>query len=427
MNNHYVDHRGEPRVVITGMGTITPAGLNLEESWDSILTGRSGIAKITRFDASDLPCQIAGEIKGFNPKDYIPHKEIRRMSRSSQLAVAAARQALDHAGFDEYVPNAERAGVIVGTGMGGFEKADENMVIYREKGYTRVSPFSLISTLPNMASHHVSYMAQTYGPISTVATACATGAQAIGDATELIRRGRADLMIAGGVEGIIHEGALAGFSAMRALATSYNDEPHRASRPFNLDREGFILSEGVGIVILERLDHALERGAKIYAEILGYASSSDAFHIAALDPDAAGAVRCMSWALEDGKIDSAQIDYINAHGTSTPANDVTETNAIKKLFSERAYDIPVSSTKAITGHALGGAGAIEAIFTASALHHSIIPPTWNYETPDPECDLDYVPNQPRTAEIKTALSNSFGLGGLNVCLVLGKYQNGTGK
>jgi beta-ketoacyl-acyl-carrier-protein synthase II len=409
------------------MGTITPAGNDLEESWHSVLTGRSGIAKITRFDASDLPCQIAGEINEFNPRDFIPHKEVRRMSRSSQLAVAAARQALDHAGFKEYVPDAERTGVIIGTGMGGFEKADENMQVYREKGYSRVSPFSLISTLPNMASHHVSHMAQTYGPINTIATACATGAQAIGEAVELIRRGRADMMIAGGVEGIIHEGAIAGFCAMRALATSFNDDPHRASRPFNLDREGFILSEGVGVVILERLDQALARGATIYAEMLGYASSSDAFHIAALDPNAAGAVRCMNWALEDGKIAASQIDYINAHGTSTPTNDVTETNAIKKLFSERAYDIPISSTKSITGHALGGAGAIEAIFTANALHHSIIPPTWNYETPDPDCDLDYVPNAPRSVKIKTALSNSFGLGGLNVCLVLGKYINGTGK
>lgn len=427
MSINYFDHRGEPRVVITGMGAITPAGNNLEESWDSILIGRSGIAPITRFDASDLPCRIAGEIKGFDPKQYIPHKEIRRMSRSSQLAVAAARQAMDDAGFEEHVPDPERTGVIIGTGMGGFEKADENTQIYREKGFRSVSPFSLISTLPNMASHHVSYMAQTLGPINTIATACATGAQAIGDATELIRRGRADMMIAGGVEGIIHEAALAGFAAMRALSTAFNDEPHRASRPFNKDRDGFILSEGVGVTILERMDKAVARGARIYAEILGYASSSDAFHIAALDPDAAGAVRCMKWALEDGQIDPAQIEYINAHGTSTPSNDVTETNAIKKLFGERAYDIPISSTKSITGHALGGAGAIEAIFTANALHYGILPPTWNYEVPDPECDLDYIPNQPRPAAINVALSNSFGLGGLNVCLILGKYSNGTGK
>lgn len=416
----FLNHRGEPRVVITGMGAITPVGLSVAESWEGVLSGRSGIDTITRFDATGLPCRIAGEIKGFEPQKYIPLKEARRMSRASQLAVGAARQAMDQAGLNGYVPNPERTGVIMGTGMGGFEKADENLVAYRERGLARVNPFALISSLPNMPSHHVSVLAQTLGPINTISTACATGTQALGEAAELIRRGRVDMMIAGGVEGIIHEAALAGFAAMRALSTTFNDEPHRACRPFNQDRDGFILSEAVGVMVLERMETAVARGATLYGEILGYASSSDAFHVAALDPAAEGAVRAMNWAIEDGGLAPHQIDYINAHGTSTPANDVTETNAIKKLFGEHAYDVAVSSTKSVTGHALGAAGAIEAIFTTCALHHGIIPPTWNYEIPDPECDLDYVPNAPRTAAIRTALSNSFGLGGQNACLVLGK-------
>ena len=416
----YLNQRGEQRVVVTGMGAITPVGLSVGESWEGVLNGRCGIGQVTRFDATGLPCTIAGEIKGFDPAAYIPAKEARRLSRASQLAVAAARQAMDDAGFNGHVPHPDRTGVIIGTGMGGFEKADENLSAYRAKGLARVSPFALISSLPNMPSHHVSVLAQTLGPINTVSTACATGTQAIGEAADLIRRGRADTMIAGGVEGIIHEAALAGFAAMRALSTAFNDTPERACRPFNKDRDGFILSEGVGVVILERLDHALARGATIYAELLGYASSSDAFHVAALDPEAEGAVRAMNWALQDAGLAPHQIDYINAHGTGTPANDVTETRAIKKLFGEHAYHLPISSTKAMTGHALGAAGAIEAIFAICALHHALIPPTWNYEVPDPECDLDYVPNAPRSAAIRTALSNSFGLGGQNACLVVGR-------
>jgi 3-oxoacyl-[acyl-carrier-protein] synthase II len=404
------------------MGAITPVGLNVAESWEGVINGRCGIDHVTRFDATGLPCTIAGEIKGFDPQHYIPAKEARRLSRASQLAVAAARQAMDDAGFNGHVPNPERTGVVMGTGMGGFEKADENLSAYRTKGLSRVSPFALISSLPNMPSHHVSVLAQTLGPINTISTACATGTQTIGEAADLIRHGRADTMIAGGVEGIIHEAALAGFAAMRALSTAFNDTPARACRPFNKDRDGFILSEAVGVVVLERLDHAVARGATIYAEILGYASSSDAFHVAALDPEAEGAVRAMSWALQDSGLRPDQIDYINAHGTGTPANDVTETRAIKKLFGDHAYQLAVSSTKAMTGHALGAAGAIEAIFSMCALHHALIPPTWNYEVPDPDCDLDYVPNAARPAAIRTALSNSFGLGGQNACLVLGKVE-----
>lgn len=420
--NSWLDHMGRPRIVITGLGAVTPVGNTVAESWANIINGRSGIDRITQFNTDKIPCKIAGEVKGFNPADYIPHKEVRRMSRASHLAVAAARQALLDAGFGDQVPDPERAGTCLGTGLGGYEKADDSYTVFKEKGLAKVTPFALISSLPNMPCHHVSVAAQTLGPITTVVTACASGTQALGEAAEYIRRGRADLMVAGGVEGLIHEAALAGFAAMRAMAVDYNDDPTRASRPFNLDRSGFILSEGCAIFILERLDKALERGAKIYAELLGHASSSDAFHVAALDPDAAGAVRCMRWALEDAGVAPTQVNYINAHGTSTPANDVTETNAIKKLFEEHAYKLAVSSTKSLTGHALGGAGALEALFTVGAIEHNLLPPTCNYEIPDPECDLDYVPNVARPAEVEVALSNSFGLGGQNACVVLGKYK-----
>jgi 3-oxoacyl-[acyl-carrier-protein] synthase II len=304
--------------------------------------------------------------------------------------------------------------------MGGMERLDENLTILRTKGLARVNPFAVTSALPNMPSHHVSLMAHTLGPISTVIAACATGTQAIGEAAEFIRRGAADMVLAGGVEGLIHEAAVAGFAAMRALSTQYNDAPGRASRPFDKDRDGFILSEGAGIVVLERMDRALARGAKIYAEFLGHASSSDAFHVAAPDPEAAGAVRAMKWALQDADLALDQVSYINAHGTSTPVNDAIETVAIKKLFGEQAYNVPVSSTKSVMGHAMGGAGAIETIFCAYATQQGILPPTWNYETPDPECDLDYVPNAPRQADVKTAMCNSFGLGGQNACVVVGR-------
>ncbi|MCI0394229.1 MAG: beta-ketoacyl-ACP synthase II [Chloroflexi bacterium] len=421
----HVDARGRPRIVITGMGAMTPLGHSAAESWQSALEGRSGIGPITQFDASDLPCQIAGEVKEFEPKNYMDFKEARRMARGSQLALAAARMALSDAGWPEVVPNPERTGVVVGTGMGGFDRVDENLQIYRAKGLARVNPFALTSSLPNMPSHHVSLMAQAQGPINTVVAACATGTQAIGEAAELIRRGVADTVLAGGVEGLIHEAAVAGFAAMRALSTSFNNCPEKASRPFDLRRDGFILSEGAGIVVLERLDQALARGARIYAEFLGHASSSDAFHVAAPDPEGAGAIRAMRWSLQDACVQLNQVDYINAHGTSTPVNDLTETLAIKKLFGEQAYNMPVSSTKSVMGHAMGGAGAIEAIFCAYALYDDVIPPTWNYETPDPQCDLDYVPNEPRLANLGVAMSNSFGLGGQNACLVLGKYENNT--
>ena len=418
----YLNARGEPRVVITGIGVMSPMGHTADESWQSLLNGRSGIGPITQFDAAEFPCRIAGEVKGFVAKKYMDFKEARRMSRASQLAVAAARMALADAGLLESVPDAERVGTLLGIGACGFEVADNNMQLLRQYGFPRVSPFAMTGFLPNMPSYHVSLLAKALGPISTVTAACATGTQAIGEALELIRRGRVHTVITGGVEGLIHQAAIAGFGAMRALSTAFNDAPEKASRPFDKDRDGFILSEGAGIVILERMDHAIERGAKIVAEVAGYATSSDAFHVAAPDPEAAGAVRAMRWAIENAEMETDDIDYINAHGTSTPINDASETFAIKRLFGERAYELPISSSKSVLGHAMGAAGAIEAIFSAYALHEGIVPPTWNYETADPDCDLDYVPNAPRKQDIKVALSNSFGLGGQNACLVLRKYE-----
>lgn len=420
---NYLDARGRPRIVVTGLGMLSPLGNTVEDSWDSLINGRSGVGPITQFDASHLPVQIAGEVKDFKPGDYMNFKESRRMSRASQLAVAAATMALQDADLANGLPDSERTGTLIGTGVGGFEVGDRETTVLRTKGFNRVSPFAMTAFLANMPSHHVSLLSQAMGPISTVVAACATGTQAIGEAAEFIRRGSADMVITGGVEGLIHESAIAGFAAMRAMATSFNDAPEKASKPFDKNREGFVLSEGAGVLVLERLDKAVERGAKIYAELLGHASSSDAFHVAAQDPDAAGAVRAMRWAIEDAGLQTNDIDYINAHGTGTPMNDLTETLAIKRLFGEPAYEIPVSSNKSMMGHAMGGTGAIEAIFSIYTMIQGLIPPTWNYETPDPECDLDYVPNAPRAADVRYVLSNSFGLGGQNACLVLGQYAN----
>lgn len=417
---------GHPRVVITGVGIISSLGHTAEESWDSLIKGRSGIGTITHFDSSHLPVHIAGEVKDFNPSDYMNFKEARRISRASQLAIAATKMALNDAGLESPLPNAERVATIIGTGAGGLEVADRELQVLRSKGFDRVSPFAMVGFLPNMPAYHLSLLTGAKGHISTVVAACASGTQAVGDAMDIIRMGRADMAIAGGVEGLVHESSITGFARMRALSTR-NDDPQRASRPFDKDRDGTVISEGSGILILERLDHALARGAHIHAELLGYASSSDAFHISQPDPEAAGAIRAMNWALEDAQLAPNEIDYINAHGTSTPLNDAMETHAIKKLFGEKAYDIPVSSSKSVLGHAMGATGAIEAIFCAQALQQGLIPPTWNYETPDPDCDLDYVPNEPRKADLQTVLSNSFGMGGQNACLVMGKVNNHNGR
>ena len=401
---------------------ISPLGHTVDDSWDALINGRSGIGTITQFDTHRVPVKIAGEVKNFDPKDYMDFKEARRMSRASHLAVAAASMALTDSGLADGLPNPERTGTLIGTGVGGFEWGDENLTKLRTKGYKRVSPFSMPAFLANMSCHQVSLMAGSTGPINTVVAACATGTQSIGEAAELIRRGSADIVIAGGTEGLVHEASIGGFGRMGGLATHFNDDPTRASRPFDKNREGFVVSEGAGVVILERLDHAIARGVHIYAEFAGHASSSDAYHMAAQSPDAAGAVRAMRWALEDGNVPLNGVDYINAHGTSTQMNDLTETMAIKSLFGEQAYQIPISSNKSMMGHVMGATGAIEAIFSIYTLINDLIPATYNYETPDPACDLDYVPNAPRAAKVDTVLSNSFGLGGQNACLVVKKYK-----
>jgi 3-oxoacyl-[acyl-carrier-protein] synthase II len=413
------------RVVITGLGALSPLGLSVNDFWTGLVAGRSGIGLITQFDPADMPTKIAGEVKGFDPTKWINFKEARRMGRATQMAVAAAHEVMADAGFGAVLPEdlQEETGVYIGTAYGPFDKADEEMQAFAKKGWRGVSPFALSSPLASMPAFHVSLMTQAKGPIGTPINACAAGTQAIVEASEYIRRGHAQLMICGGVEGSIHRYGIAGFSAMRALSTR-NDEPERASRPFDKDRDGFILSEGAGLVVLESLEHALARGARIYAEVLGGASSADAYHVAAPDPKGAGAVRAMKRALRDAGVDIMDVNYINAHGTSTPLNDFTESLAIKTVFSEQAYNVPVSSTKSMIGHSMGAAGALEAIACTKTIETGTIHPTINYETPDPECDLDYVPNVARQTNPQVVLSNSFGLGGNNACLVLAKYQNG---
>jgi 3-oxoacyl-[acyl-carrier-protein] synthase II len=422
-----MNHSFRPRVVISGLGAISPLGLTAREFWDGLTAGRSGISRITQFDASGLPCQIAGEVKGFEPKRYMDFKEARRMSRCSQMAVATAREAMCDAGFADATgtgrfSDPERVAVLIGTAIGGLEKADEGISTLRQQGYAKVNPFLVPNAVANMPAHHISQTYQTYGPLNTVVTACAAGTQAVGEAAELIRRGAADVVITGGVEATVCDWAIAGFSAVRALPVSYNDAPEKASRPFTKDREGFVYSEGCAVLVLEEVEHARRRGARIYAEVLGQASSSDAYHVIAPDPNAAGAIRAMRWALQDAQVPADDIDYINAHGTSTPANDSGETMAIKKIFGERAYNIPVSSTKSMIGHPMGAAGALEAVACILTITTGVIHPTINYEHPDPECDLDYVPNAARQARVRTVLSNSFGLGGQNACLVLRQFE-----
>jgi 3-oxoacyl-[acyl-carrier-protein] synthase II len=411
-----------PRVVITGMGAITPLGLTVAELWEGLLAGRSGISRITRFDASPLPCQIAGEVKDFEPGKYINIKEARRMARCSQLALCTAQEAIRAAGLEAGFPDHERAAVMLGTAVGGWDRMSEGLKVMWNQGYMKVNPFIPPSSIPNMAAHHLSQKYQTYGPLNTVPTACAAGTQAIGEAAELIRRGAADIVITGGTEALVLDFMIASFCVMRALPLNFNDDPERASRPFTKNREGFVFSEGCAILVVESLESARRRGASILAEILGYSSSSDAYHVAAPDPTSAGAVRAIRWALQDAAIPPEQVDYINAHGTSTPANDLMETNAVKQVFGERARKIPISSTKSMIGHPLGAAGAVEAVACVQTLLHGKIHPTINYDTPDPECDLDYVPNTARSADVRIALSNSFGLGGQNACLVLRKWE-----
>ena len=411
------------RVVITGLGAITPLGLTAAELWDGLTAGRSGITRITQFDASKLSCQVAGEIKGFEPGKYINIKEARRMSRCSQLVLATAKEAIAAAGLEGGMPDPERTAVVLGTAVGGMEKFVEGVRLLREEGFERVNPFIPPAAIANMSAHHLSQTYHTLGPLNTVVTACASGTQAVGEASELIRRGAVDLVLTGGVEGTVADFMIGAFCAMRALPVSFNAEPERASRPFTKNREGFVFSEGCAILVLEKLEHALARGAPIIAEVLGHSSSSDAYHVAAPDPTGSGARRAMTWALQNAGVTPDQVDYINAHGTSTPANDLGETNSIKMVFGDRARKIPISSTKSMIGHPMGAAGAVEAVACALTIRDGVIHPTINYDNPDPECDLDYVPNIKRKADVKITLSNSFGLGGQNACLVLGRWED----
>ena len=403
------------------MGALSPLGESVEELWSGLVEGRSGIGPMTLCDPSEFPCQVAGEVTGFDPRQFIDRREARRMARFSQLAVAAAGLAIEDAGLDLSREDPERLGVVMGNGNGGFPTTEENARILFERGGMRVSPFFIPMILPNMAAANVSRLYGLKGYTSTVITACAAGNQAIGDAVEAVRRGAAEVVLGGGCEaGISHLG-LGGFNVIKAL-TRQNDPPERASRPFEARRDGFVPSEGAAILVLERLEHAIDRGARILAEVVGYGVSSDAFHAVQPDEDGEGAARAMRWALEDAGIGTDEVSYINAHGTSTPKNDLVETLAIKKVFGERAAQVPISSTKSMIGHALGGAGAVEAVACVETIRNGVIHPTINYEEPDPDCDLDYVPNVAREQEVETVLSNSFGFGGQNACLVFRRFE-----
>jgi len=415
------DPAGRDRVVITGMGAITPLGLSVEETWQGLAAGHSGIGRITRFDPRGYPTQIAGEVKGFRPQDYMDLRKARRMSRFSQFAVAAARMALEDAGLIIKEANTEEVGVLLGNAVGGLDDTEETCREMFTRGGMHISPFYIVMTPSNLAAFQVAYTYGIKGYSSTIVTACAAGTQAIGEAAEVIRRGKAKVMVTGGTEAAICELGLAAFCVSRAYSTR-NDEPQRACRPFDKSRDGFVASEGCGILILESLEHAQERGAYIYAEVLGYGASNDAYHLIAPDPEGRGAARAMRWALEDAGVGPEEIDYINPHGTGTPLSDLVETIAIKKVFGDYAYEVPISSTKSMIGHLMGAAGAVEAIVCVLTVRDNLIHPTINYETPDPACDLDYVPNVAREADVRIVLSNSFGLGGQNACLVLGRYE-----
>jgi 3-oxoacyl-[acyl-carrier-protein] synthase II len=409
------------RVVITGVGAVTPVGNTADEFWAALIAGRSGIGPVTRFDATGYATRIAGELKGFDPLKYIDKKDDRKFDLFLKYAVACAVMAVEDAGLKTDRVDGTRFGVLVGSGIGGIETLLDNYETLRTKGPDRVSPFFIPMIIVNMASGVISMRFGARGPNSSVVTACASGNHAIGDATRIIQHGDADVMIAGGSEAIIIPLTIAGFCQMKAMSTR-NDDPTRASRPFDAERDGFVCGEGGGLVVLESLEHARRRDARIYAEMVGYGMTGDAHHMTAPDPEGDGAARAMAAALRDAALEPSAVGYINAHGTSTPYNDKFETMAIKRVFGDHAKKLAVSSTKSMTGHLLGAAGGIEAIATAFALHHGILPPTMNYERPDPECDLDYIPNQARKVDVEVALSNAFGFGGTNATLVFRKYR-----
>jgi len=410
------------RVVITGLGLITPLAVGVRETWDALCAGKSGIGEITRFDASEFSTKIAGEVKNFNPEDFLPKKDAKRTQLFIAYAVGASRMALENSGLVINGSNSHRIGVVTGCGLGGLAILEETSRTIDLKGPKRVTPFFIPMMIGNMAAGMVSIQLGAKGPNASPATACAAGTHAVGNAFRMIQNGEADAMITGGVESVITPTCIAGFNAMKALSTR-NDDPEKASRPFDRDRDGFVVGEGSGIVILEHLEHALERGAHIYAEICGFGMSGDGYHMTSPPPDGEGAARCMAAAIEDAGISYDKVDYINAHGTSTPLNDFYETLAVKTVFKEKAHSIPVSSTKSMTGHLLGAAGGIETVFTALTIQEGIIPPTINLEHPDKECDLDYVPNVARKADVEIAMTNSFGFGGTNGTLILRKYRN----
>lgn len=410
------------RVVITGLGLVTPLGIGVKTSWEALLEGRSGIGVIRTFDSSDLPVHIAGEVKDFDPLRYIEPKEVKKMDRFIHFAVAASTMAMEDSGLAITAENAERAGVIIGSGIGGLPAIEHYHKMYLEKGYRRITPFFIPMLIINLASGQVSIKFGAKGPNSAVATACATGSHAIGDAFKVIQRGDADVMIAGGAESVITPMAIGGFAVMKALSTR-NEEPERASRPFDKDRDGFVMGEGAGVVILESLESAKKRNAKIYAELAGYGMTSDAYHITSPAPEGAGAASCMALTLKDAGVSPEVVDYINAHGTSTKYGDELETAAIKTVFKDHAYKLSVSSTKSMTGHLLGAAGGVETVIAILSVQNNIIPPTINLDNPDPECDLNYVPHKPRYTNVEYALSNSFGFGGTNACLLFKKFRD----
>jgi 3-oxoacyl-[acyl-carrier-protein] synthase II len=409
------------RVVITGMGAITPLGNNVDEYWQNLLNGVSGVDWITIVDPGPYPAKVSGDIHNFVPEDYMDRKAARRMARFSQYAVAASRQAVEDSGLKDGDIAPERLGVSMGNGFGGLPNTDEAVRKIIEKGGMRVDPFYMLKTLPNMAAAHVSLTQQAKGPSTTITTACAAATQAIGHAMDVIRLGRADAMITGGTEAGHCELGLASFSVMKVLSTR-TDDPKKASRPFDAKRDGFVSAEGSAMLLIESLEHAQARGAHIYAELVGAAASADAYHMVAPCADGEGAARCMTWALEDAGIQPEQIDYINAHGTSTPLNDSSETQAIKTVLGEHAYQLPISSTKSMIGHALGASGALESVAVVKTIESGKIHPTINYEYPDPDCDLDYVPNEAREQDVNIVLKNSFGFGGQNACLVFKRFE-----
>ena len=408
------------RVVITGMGLVTPLAIGVEETWARLCAGESGISEVTKFDVAEFKTKIAGEVKGFNPDDFLPKKEAKRTEEFIAYAVAGARMAIEQSGFVINDLNAPRVGVIVGCGLGGLSMLEQVARVVEKKGPNRVSPFFIPMIIGNMAAGMISIHLGAKGPNASIATACAAGGHAVGDSYKIVESGRADAMITGGVESVVTPTGIAGFNAMKALSTR-NEEPEKASRPFDRDRDGFVMGEGSGIVLIEALENALSRGARIYAEIIGYGMSGDGYHMTAPPPDGDGAVRCLKEALKDANISYDRVDYINAHGTSTQLNDLYETRAVKAVFKERAPLIPMSSTKSMTGHLLGGAGGVETVFTALSICDGIIPPTINFENPGAECDLDYVPNVARKKDINIAMTNSFGFGGTNASLILKKY------